>query len=60
MDVTFDVVRGPLQFVRHVDVSGNTRTVDRVIRREVQLVEGELYSARSIRNPVSFQELSVQ
>jgi outer membrane protein insertion porin family len=50
VDVTFDVVRGPLEFVRHVDVSGNTRTVDRVIRREVQLVEGQLYSARSIRN----------
>ena len=50
VDVTFDVVRGPIEFVRHVDVSGNTRTVDRVIRREVQLVEGQLYSARSIRN----------
>jgi outer membrane protein insertion porin family len=48
VDVTFDIMRGPLQFIRHVDVSGNTRTVDRVIRREVQLVEGELYSARAI------------
>jgi outer membrane protein insertion porin family len=48
VDVTFDIERGPLQFVRRIDVSGNTRTVDRVIRREVQLVEGELYSARSI------------
>jgi outer membrane protein insertion porin family len=53
VDVTFDVVRGPLEFVRHVDIAGNTRTVDRVIRREVQLVEGELYSARSIRNSKS-------
>jgi outer membrane protein insertion porin family len=48
VDVTFDINRGPLQFIRHVDVSGNTRTVDRVIRREVQLVEGELYSQRAI------------
>lgn len=48
VDVTFDVTRGPLQFVKRIDVSGNTRTVDRVIRREVQLVEGELYSARKI------------
>ncbi len=53
VDVTFDVVRGPLEFVRHVDIAGNTRTVDRVIRREVQLVEGQLYSARSIRNSKS-------
>lgn len=67
VDVTFDVARGPLEFVRHVDVSGNTRTVDRVIRREVQLVEGELYSARAIRNSKSrldglgfFEEVSLE
>jgi len=67
VDVTFDVVRGPLEFVRHVDVSGNTRTVDRVVRREVQLVEGQLYSARSIRNSKArldslgfFEEVNVE
>jgi outer membrane protein insertion porin family len=48
VDVTFDIERGPLQFIRRVDIAGNTRTVDRVIRREVQLVEGELYSARAL------------
>ena len=60
-------MRGPLEFVRHVDVSGNTRTVDRVIRREVQLVEGQLYSARSIRNTKArldslgfFEEVNVE
>jgi outer membrane protein insertion porin family len=48
VDVEFEVQKGPLYFVRQIDVAGNTRTVDRVIRREMQLVEGELYSARAL------------
>ncbi|HEY8493476.1 MAG TPA: outer membrane protein assembly factor BamA [Myxococcota bacterium] len=49
VDVVFDVQKGPLYFVRQIDIHGNTRTLDRVIRREMQLVEGELYSARKLR-----------
>ena len=49
VDVTFDVQKGPLYFVRQIDIKGNTRTLDRVARREMQLVEGELYSARKLQ-----------
>jgi outer membrane protein insertion porin family len=49
VDVTFDVQKGPLYFVRQIQIAGNTRTVDRVIRREMGLVEGELYSARAVQ-----------
>jgi len=49
VDVTFDVQKGPLYFVRQIDIKGNTRTIDRVARREMQLVEGELYSARKLQ-----------
>ncbi len=48
VDVVFKVEKGPLYFIREVGISGNTRTVDSVIRREVPLVEGQLYSSRSI------------
>jgi outer membrane protein insertion porin family len=48
VDVVFQVRKGPLYFVREIDVSGNTVTVDPVIRREVQLVEGQLYSQRQV------------
>jgi outer membrane protein insertion porin family len=50
VDVVFDVQKGPLYFVRQIDIKGNTRTLDRVVRREMQLVEGELYSARKLQN----------
>jgi outer membrane protein insertion porin family len=48
VNVQFEVEKGPLYFVRNIDVHGNTRTVDSVIRREIRLVEGQLYSARAI------------
>ena len=49
VNVQFVVEKGPLYFVRNVDIHGNTRTVDPVIRREIRLVEGQLYSARALQ-----------
>jgi outer membrane protein insertion porin family len=48
VDITFEVEKGPLYFIREIDVAGNTVTIDPVIRREMNLVEGQLYSARAI------------
>jgi len=48
VDVEFEVQRGPLYFVNEIGVSGNTNTRDPVVRREIQLVEGQLYSARAV------------
>jgi outer membrane protein insertion porin family len=49
VDVQFSVQKGPLYFVRNVEIEGNTRTIDPVIRREVNVVEGQLYSARALQ-----------
>ncbi len=49
IDVEFQVKKGPLYFIRHINVSGNTTTIDPVIRRELKLVEGQLYSARDLQ-----------
>jgi outer membrane protein insertion porin family len=48
VDVEFSVEKGPLYFLREIDIAGNTTTVDPVVRREMQMVEGELYSARAV------------
>jgi outer membrane protein insertion porin family len=48
VDVTFQVERGSLYFIREIEVTGNTTTIDPVLRREMQLVEGQLWSARAI------------
>jgi outer membrane protein insertion porin family len=48
VDIIFQIRKGPLYFIREIDISGNTTTVDPVVRREVQLVEGQLYSQRQV------------
>ena len=48
VDVTFEVQKGELHFIREIDVTGNTNTRDPVVRREMRVVEGQLYSARSV------------
>lgn len=48
--VTFDLVEGSRIFVERIDIEGNNQTLDRVIRREVKLVEGDAFDARKIRD----------
>ena len=45
----FDVSEGPRIFVERIDIQGNTRTKDKVIRREMQLAEGDAFNAAAIR-----------
>ena len=47
--VLFDVQEGPRVFVERVDVKGNNRTLDRVIRREIILSEGDAFNSARVR-----------
>ncbi len=49
IDVTFELSEGSRIFVERIDIQGNTATLDRVIRREIELVEGDAFDARKIR-----------
>jgi outer membrane protein insertion porin family len=49
VDLIFDVGEGPRVYVERIDIVGNTRTEDKVIRREFTLAEGDPYSAEAIR-----------
>ena len=44
LDFTFKVSEGPRVYVERIDIVGNTETLDRVIRREMQLVEGDAFN----------------
>ncbi len=44
VDVTFDCQKGPLVYFGRINVRGNTKTRDKVIRREMRVFEGELYN----------------
>lgn len=49
LDVEFALVRGPRIFVERIDIEGNTTTLDRVIRRQFDTVEGDPFNPREIR-----------
>jgi outer membrane protein insertion porin family len=49
VDLTFEVNEAPRVFVERIEISGNTRTQDRVIRREFRLAEGDAFNAAQIR-----------
>src|SRR6202012_5563920 len=49
IDVTFDVHEGPEVYVERIDIVGNVRTLDKVIRREMRLVEGDAFNANKMQ-----------
>jgi len=49
VDITFDVQKGAKVYFERIEVKGNTKTRDKVIRRELRIYEGDLYSATGIR-----------
>lgn len=44
VNITFEVNEGPRVFIERIDVVGNTRTIDRVIRREMRVNEGDAFN----------------
>ncbi|MFQ5437866.1 MAG: outer membrane protein assembly factor BamA [Paracoccaceae bacterium] len=49
LDIEFVIERGDRVFVERIDIEGNTTTLDRVIRREFETVEGDPFNPRQIR-----------
>ncbi|WP_299145772.1 outer membrane protein assembly factor BamA [uncultured Tateyamaria sp.] len=50
LDVELVLSRGPRVFVERIDIEGNTTTLDRVIRRQFKIAEGDPFNPREIRN----------
>lgn len=49
IDLTFDVQKGQQVSVERIEIAGNTKTRDKVIRRELRVYEGELFSGSGMR-----------
>jgi outer membrane protein insertion porin family len=48
VDLTFEIEKKKRVTYERIQVVGNTKTRDKVIRRELQVAEGELYSAKNM------------
>ena len=49
MNITFRVGETPRVYVEAINVNGNTLTVDKVLRREFRLAEGDAFNAFSVK-----------
>nr|WP_273524595.1 outer membrane protein assembly factor BamA [Rhodosalinus sediminis] len=49
LDIAYRLERGPRVFVERIDIEGNTATLDRVIRRQFRIAEGDPFNPREIR-----------
>ncbi len=47
--LTFEISEGPKVYVERIDIEGNIRTLDRVVRREMLLVEGDAFNTTRLR-----------
>ncbi len=49
VDLIFQIDEGPRVYVERIDITGNVRTLDKVIRREFRLAEGDPYNLALLR-----------
>jgi len=49
VDLTFDMEKGELVYFERINISGNTKTRDKVVRRELRVDEGALYSSTGMK-----------
>jgi outer membrane protein insertion porin family len=66
IDITFEFEKGEKVYIDRINISGNTRTRDKVVRRELKLAEGDLYGAtplkkskQSLMNTGFFEEANI-
>ncbi len=67
VEVTYRIEQGPRVYVERIDIKGNVRTLDSVIRREFRLAEGDPFntvllrrSIRRLRNLGFFEKVDVR
>lgn len=49
VDITFELEKGEKVYIDRINISGNTKTRDKVVRRELKLAEGDLYGATPLK-----------
>lgn len=49
IDIVYEIGEGARVYVERIDIAGNVRTLDRIIRRNVRLVEGDAFNSAKLR-----------
>lgn len=49
INLTYRIAEGPRVYVERININGNVRTLDEVVRREFRLAEGDAYNTSKLR-----------
>ncbi|WP_051908486.1 outer membrane protein assembly factor BamA [Candidatus Odyssella acanthamoebae] len=49
VDITYEIKKGPRVYIERIEIRGNDRTRDEVIRREIRLQEGDAYNSTFVK-----------
>jgi outer membrane protein insertion porin family len=52
VDVTFDIHKGQKVYFERIEIAGNVKTRDKVIRRELRVYEQDLFSATNLKESI--------
>jgi outer membrane protein insertion porin family len=50
VNIQYDVVKGEKVYINRISVAGNTKTRDKVIRRQLDVIEGDLFSRGKLKS----------
>jgi outer membrane protein insertion porin family len=48
ISLTFEITEGPEVYVERINISGNTRSEDKILRREIPMHEGDLFTTAKL------------
>jgi outer membrane protein insertion porin family len=48
INITFEIIEGPEVTVERINISGNTRSQEKILRREIPMAEGDLFTSQKL------------
>ena len=48
VNMVFEIVEGPETYVERINISGNTRSEEKILRREIPMAEGDLFTSQKL------------
>jgi outer membrane protein insertion porin family len=48
MNITFEITEGPEVYVERINITGNTRSEEKILRREIPMAEGDLFTSQKL------------
>ncbi|MEX2220930.1 MAG: outer membrane protein assembly factor BamA [Candidatus Rokuibacteriota bacterium] len=48
VNIAFEIVEGPETYVERINIAGNTRSEEKILRREIPMAEGDLFTSQKL------------